>query len=104
MSKTPSLFADDIELEVEAPGSATPTAQGPFAGVALDQSIDRVLDYSIPKSLQTMLHVGQRVVVPLGRKNKPTRGYVVSIHPTTDIRRSNRCARSMTSACWSMAS
>ncbi len=85
MSKTPSLFVDDIELEVGASASATShAAEGPFAGVALDQSIDRVLDYSIPKTLQTMLHVGQRVVVPLGRKNKPTRGYVVSIHPTSD--------------------
>ena len=86
MSKTPSLFVDDIDahLEESAPESATPKAVGPFAGVALDQSIDRVLDYSIPKTLETSLRIGQRVIVPLGRKNKPSRGYVVSIHPNSD--------------------
>src|SRR2546430_5647417 len=59
-------------------------ADGPFAGVALEQGIDRVLDYSIPKRLVSHLQVGQRVRVPLGRGNKLTSGYVVSIHPTTD--------------------
>jgi primosomal protein N' (replication factor Y) len=57
---------------------------GPFAAVALEQSIDRLLDYSIPKSLVPSLRVGQRVRVPLGRKNRTARGYVVSIHSTSD--------------------
>ncbi len=57
---------------------------GPFAGVALEQGIDRMLDYKIPPGLIADLKVGQRVKVPLGRKNKMTTGYVVSIHDTTD--------------------
>jgi primosomal protein N' (replication factor Y) len=66
------------------PPEGEPRAQGPFAGVALEQGIDRMLDYSIPSRLLPHLLVGQRVRVPLGRKNKLTSGYVVSIHPTTD--------------------
>jgi primosomal protein N' (replication factor Y) len=57
---------------------------GPFAGVALEQSVDRVLDYAIPANLVGQVHVGMRVRVPLGRKNRPVRGWVVSIHPTTE--------------------
>ncbi len=57
---------------------------GPFAGVALEQSVDRVLDYAIPPRLVGQVHVGMRVRVPLGRKNRPVRGWVVSIHPTTE--------------------
>jgi primosomal protein N' (replication factor Y) len=57
---------------------------GPFAGVALEQSVDRVLDYAIPAKLVGQVHVGMRVRVPLGRKNRPVRGWVVSIHSTTE--------------------
>jgi primosomal protein N' (replication factor Y) len=57
---------------------------GPFAAVALEQAVDRVLDYSIPKKLSAVLQIGQRVRVPLGRKNKLTSGYIVDIRPTTD--------------------
>jgi primosomal protein N' (replication factor Y) len=72
--------------EVRHPGTAAsdPAAEGSFVAVALEQSIDRLLDYSIPKSLVTSLRVGQRVRVPLGRNNRAARGYVVSIHPTSE--------------------
>jgi primosomal protein N' (replication factor Y) (superfamily II helicase) len=60
-----------------------PRPEGPFAAVALEQGIDRLLDYSIPPKLRNALHVGQMVKVPLGRKNRTTRGYVVSIHQET---------------------
>jgi len=58
-----------------------PQAQGPalYAQVALERGIDtRGLTYSIPDQLQG-LRVGERVVVPLGRNNKPEPGYVVEI-------------------------
>jgi primosomal protein N' (replication factor Y) len=58
---------------------STPS-DGPFAGVALERGIDRVLDYRVPSGIAAELQVGQRVRVPLGRKNRPARGYVVSIH------------------------
>src|SRR5213082_3099722 len=58
--------------------------EGPFAAVALEQGIDRLLDYAIPSRLRNGLRVGQVVKVPLGRKNRSTRGYVIAIHPTSD--------------------
>ncbi len=62
---------------------ALPSTQGPFASVALEQGIDRLLDYSIPDRLVKLLHEGQLVKVPLGRNNKPAKGYVISIHDKT---------------------
>ena len=59
-------------------------AEGPFAAVALERSLDRVLDYAIPKGLVPLVRVGQRVRVPLGRNNKPVLGYVVAINADTD--------------------
>ena len=77
--QSPTLFED-----VDAPPELDePAPQGPFAAVALEQSIDRALDYAIPAKLSTSVQVGQRVRVPLGRNNRPATGYVISIHPTT---------------------
>ena len=61
--------------------------QGPFAAVAIERSLDRVLDYSIPPALIASVRVGQRVRVPLGRKNRPTHGYVVGLCDTTVLAR-----------------
>jgi primosomal protein N' (replication factor Y) len=79
---SPSTLFPEAELPDSKPDDvASPSS--PFAGVALEQSIDRDLDYAIPPRLVDSIQVGQRVRVPLGRKNKPAFGYVVSIHPTT---------------------
>src|SRR5205809_3450546 len=56
---------------------------GPFAAVALEQGIDRLLDYSIPPRLVPLLKPGQRVRVPLGKNNRPVPGYVVCLRDTT---------------------
>ena len=79
----PTLFqADPIDaLDAATDGESAPV--GPFAGIALEQSVDRVLDYSIPTRFLNRLAVGQRVKIPLGRRNKPVRGYVVSISDQT---------------------
>jgi primosomal protein N' (replication factor Y) len=74
-----NLFGQ-IEVDDEPVGGA---AVGPFASVALEQGIDRLLDYSIPAGLVELVRVGQLVKVPLGRNNKAAKGYVVSIHETT---------------------
>ncbi|MGN6727354.1 MAG: replication restart helicase PriA [Tepidisphaeraceae bacterium] len=78
MQSADMLFPNDAEPELV---DARPT--GPFAGVALEQSIDRVLDYAIPPKLVELLKVGHRVRVPLGRGNKPRFGYVVRIADTS---------------------
>src|SRR5688572_27299352 len=61
-----------------------PREPGPYAGVAIERSIDKSLDYSIPPKLLAQLKVGQRVRVPLGRNNRPTLGYVISIREQSD--------------------
>lgn len=82
MQRSQGLFGD---LSVDAPPDphAASRSDGPFAGVAIEQSIDRVLDYSVPKKLIASLKVGQRVKVPLGRGNRAAYGYVVSISDTS---------------------
>ncbi len=62
----------------------TPRVEGPVAKVAIEQSLDRSLDYAIPPALVHSLQVGQRVKVPLGRGNKPTFGYVVALQEGSD--------------------
>jgi primosomal protein N' (replication factor Y) len=77
MQQTTTLFGEDLDA-AEPP---EPRPQGPFAAVALEQSIDRMLDYAIPPRLVDQVQVGQRVRVPLGKNNRPSTGYVISIHP-----------------------
>jgi primosomal protein N' (replication factor Y) len=71
------------EVAEEAP----PRVEGPVAGVALEDSLDKLLDYSIPPKLQTRIAVGQRVKVPLGRGNRQVSGYVVSVKQGSDYPR-----------------
>ena len=84
---TVNLFGDPVleRGEVALPSRPIAPAPGPFAAVAIEQSIDRTLDYSIPPRLVHVLKVGQLVRVPLGRGNRPKRGYVISIKPTTEF-------------------
>jgi primosomal protein N' (replication factor Y) len=77
-----NLFGD-VEHDPNPPPPPEVAPTGPFAAVALEQSIDRMLDYAIPPRLVSSLLVGQRVKVPLGKNNRPKNGYVISIHPTT---------------------
>jgi primosomal protein N' (replication factor Y) len=72
-----TLFAEVAQVQPEP-------HRGLFAGVAMEQSIDHVLDYAVPKRLAATIQVGQRVRVPLGRKNRPARGVVVRLCDTSD--------------------
>ncbi len=75
MPGTESLFPTLLD----APDLVAATEPGPFAAVAIEQSIDKSLDYAIPPKLLPLLKVGQRVRAPLGRKNRPALGYVIAI-------------------------
>src|SRR4051812_20592378 len=74
----------DTTLFGEMQVSAETRSTGPFASVAIERSLDKVLDYHVPAGLVDDLAVGQRVRVPLGRNNHPQHGYVVAIQPSTD--------------------
>ncbi len=66
-----TLFEDDVDTSIGA------------AQVVPERGIDRYPDgltYLIPPSLEG-LRVGQRVVVPLGRGNRPAPGFVVEVMP-----------------------
>lgn len=82
---TGGYFMQSLFGEVEE--NRAPVHAGPFAAVALENSLDRTLDYAIPAAMAGRLCIGQRVRVPLGRSNRSTFGYVVEIHPTTDYPR-----------------
>src|SRR2546421_8300096 len=76
----PVLF-DELEASPEAP-PPEPRHAGPYVAVALEQGIDRTLEYAIPARLTHLVKVGQRVQVPLGARNRPTFGYTISISET----------------------
>src|SRR5687768_2725148 len=72
----PSMLFSGME---ERPVEKGRAVEGPFATVAIERSLDRTLDYSVPRGMAASLRVGQRVKVPLGKRNRPVTGYVVSI-------------------------
>ena len=52
-----------------------------YADIIIDithEKLDKVFQYSIPSRLEGMLEVGTEVVVPFGRGNKETHGYVIA--------------------------
>src|SRR3954464_3494804 len=88
MTEHETLFGLDEDAAAAAVvGEGSPGVTGPVAAVALEDSLDKLLDYSIPPKLETRLTVGQRVRVPLGRRNRPSLGYVVAIKDGSDFPR-----------------
>jgi primosomal protein N' (replication factor Y) len=58
-----------------------------YARVAVERAVDRYPDgltYAIPEELKS-LAPGERVIVPLGRGDTPTAGYVIEITDSIDI-------------------
>lgn len=76
------LFANIPEPQVSLPDATL------IATVAVEQAIDRELDYIVPEVLKREIEVGQRVKVPLGRGNRATFGYVVELKGHSDFARS----------------
>jgi primosomal protein N' (replication factor Y) len=72
------------EIELAAPAGRV---TGPVAAVALEDSLDKLLDYSIPSRWLTRIAVGQRVRVPLGKRNRPVCAYVVAVKDGSDYPR-----------------
>jgi len=59
---------------------------GRFAQVALEQGLEKPdgLTYAVPDHLSDV-RVGDRVIVPLGRKDRPVGGYVLSLSDQSDV-------------------
>ncbi len=79
MPQTPALFP---EMDLDRPATARPA--GPFAQVALERAVDKALTYTVPPRLTKVLRPGQRVKVPLGRKDRTQFGFVVSVNDAFD--------------------
>ena len=78
-----SLFADEGLRDEDTDDSSGRLV----ASVALEQGIDRTLDYVVPSHLRRAIAVGQRVRIPLGRNNRPTHGYIVALGSTSTFPR-----------------
>ena len=51
-----------------------------FADIIIDithEKLDKVFQYRIPPELEGVLQVGMEVIVPFGKGNKETHGYVI---------------------------
>ncbi len=58
-----------------------------YAKVIVDithEKLDKVFEYSIPSNLEGVLKVGLEVIVPFGRGNRETSGYVIDIAETCE--------------------
>lgn len=58
-----------------------------YADIIIDiahEKLDKVFQYSIPSELEGVLEVGMEVVVPFGKSNKETSGYVVGFSEDAD--------------------
>src|SRR3954464_1086247 len=88
MTEHETLFGLDEDAAAAAVvGEGSPGVTGPVAAVALEDSLDKLLDYSIPPRLETRLAVGQRGGVALGRRNRPALGYIIAIKDRSDFPR-----------------
>ncbi len=56
-----------------------------IATVAVEQAVDRELDYIVPPDLRDLIAVGQRVRVPLGRGNRQALACVVQVKNHSDF-------------------
>ena len=58
-----------------------------YARVIVDithEKLDKVFEYSIPSELEGVLQVGVEVIVPFGKGNRETNGYIIGITETCE--------------------
>lgn len=58
-----------------------------YADIIIDishEALDRVFQYRVPEILRTKIRPGDRVVVPFGKSNRETEGYVIGFTETPD--------------------
>ena len=58
-----------------------------YANIIIDithEKLDKIFQYRIPKELEENISIGTEVIVPFGKANKETSGYIVAFSKTTD--------------------
>ncbi len=59
-----------------------------YAEVIVDisnEKLDKVFEYSIPSTLEGMLQIGMEVMVPFGRGNRETNGYIIGFRSSPEF-------------------
>lgn len=58
-----------------------------YADIIIDikhEKLDKIFQYRIPEALESELKAGMEVIVPFGKGNRPTKGYVTGISDSCD--------------------
>lgn len=58
-----------------------------YANIIIDithEKLDKIFQYRVPKTLENVVQVGTEVIVPFGRSNRETKGYIVGFSETAD--------------------
>ena len=58
-----------------------------YAEIIIDithEKLDKVFQYRVPEALEESLRTGTGVIVPFGRSNRETKGYIVGFSETCD--------------------
>lgn len=62
-----------------------PAETAQLVRLAFDGGGDNLFDYALPERLWTKVQIGQRLMVPFGRKNRPHVGFCVEFPQTADV-------------------
>lgn len=58
-----------------------------YANIIIDithEKLDKIFQYRVPETLEHVVQVGTEVIVPFGRANRETKGYIVGFSETVD--------------------
>jgi len=78
----PSLFSSDDADHSLPPWEIDDLKNRKIAKVVFPEGFSHAaLDYLVPNALAAQLETGMRVIVPLGKGNRPTVGYCIAIQP-----------------------
>ena len=77
----PKLFSEEPQPSPLPPWEIDDLKNRKIAKVVFPSGYDAALDYLVPNHLVAQLETGMRVLVPLGKGNRPQIGYCIDIQP-----------------------
>jgi primosomal protein N' (replication factor Y) len=80
-TKQQTLFPGEPAAPTLPPWEIDDLKNRKIAKVVFPTGYDAVLDYLVPNHLAAVLEAGMRVLVPLGKGNRPQTGYCINIQP-----------------------
>ena len=79
--KQPNLFVAEPETPALPPWEIDDLKNRKIAKIVFPTGYDAALDYLVPNHLAAQIESGMRVLVPLGKGNRPQIGYCIDIQP-----------------------